>query len=566
MDFRQSSSSAHQVLFGRSRILNARDTYRRIDVDYDRGDPREGVDEATTTDAAGCRSPSNRPAPGSLADFFFGFMYEEDLGTEDDELYTRSTIDASTPLWRNSLHMALSMNLTLLAASTATAVTLVAAIGNDGSMAIKLQNDVEDPTNSNDANAFAARATSAAVLGTALGKLTMGPVPDVLGARRTSLGYSLALSIALILLALAPSQSVAIYCQFGVEFLYAIQWPCTIVVLATHYRGNQTGGYEGGIFVTSLASRLGSLMGIPVSSWLLRRGVHWRILACSAAWLAAVASSVTFFFVTDSIEAQDDPQNPVDPNILSTWFPDQYRRRKRWTISKALRLALFIFSTNVLPSVQHILGSGTFWIVAMAHTGSSMVRTSERVLGTYFSVTSDGALTSDRAASLAVWHSVGTVAGLLIAGQAFAGKQERTRKWMVSRLYLLAIAACYVLALTAIPAIHHEAPEFFTLIQVMAVAACGFGIAVQFYHIPSLVGATFGCDKGLFSAYTDGVAYGLASFVWKFVGNAVGSSGWAYGWAAVALLLILSAILMVEFMEHYFRARHGGTYETIILA
>ena len=39
--------------------------------------------------------------------------------------------------------------------------------------------------------------------------------------------------------------------------------------------------------------------------------------------------------------------------------------------------------------------------------------------------------------------------------------------------------------------------------------------------------------------------------------------------AAVALLLILSALLMVEFMEHYFcrnRTSHGGTYETILLA
>jgi hypothetical protein len=94
----------------------------------------------------------------------------------------------------------------------------------------------------------------------------------------------------------------------------------------------------------------------------------------------------------------------------------------------------------------------------------------------------------------------------------------------------------------------------------------------RFYHIPGLVGATFGCDKGLFSSFTDGVAYGIASFVWRIVGNAVqnggaNGGGWAYGWAAVALLVILTGILMVEFMEHYFcRPRHVGTYETIIFA
>jgi hypothetical protein len=53
-----------------------------------------------------------------------------------------------------------------------------------------------------------------------------------------------------------------------------------------------------------------------------------------------------------------------------------------------------------------------------------------------------------------------------------------------------------------------NAPSLVTTFQIMAVVAAGFGIAVQFYHVPSLVGATFGADKGLFSAYTDGVAYG----------------------------------------------------------
>jgi hypothetical protein len=51
-------------------------------------------------------------------------------------------------------------------------------------------------------------------------------------------------------------------------------------------------------------------------------------------------------------------------------------------------------------------------------------------------------------------------------------------------------------------------------------------------------------------------------------GNADGG-GWAYGWAAVALMVVLCAILMVEFMEHFFVRTSGhyhGTYETIIFA
>jgi hypothetical protein len=108
----------------------------------------------------------------------------------------------------------------------------------------------------------------------------------------------------------------------------------------------------------------------------------------------------------------------------------------------------------------------------------------------------------------------------------------------------------------------------------------------------------------------DGVAYGLSSVVWHIVGASVASRdddsdhttsheyswvigtsttshvysghvnthnnnhsshmGWAYGWSAVALMVIVSAVTMVEFMEHYYvrksSGRYGGTYETILLA
>jgi len=141
-----------------------------------------------------------------------------------------------------------------------------------------------------------------------------------------------------------------------------------------------------------------------------------------------------------------------------------------------------------------------------------MVRTSERVLGTYLYETSNNSLSENRAAGLSVFLSVGTVAGLVVAGSIFASRQDRERKWMISRLYILTIVSCYVLAFLAIPSVRNfvKAPELVSTFQVIAIAFSGFGIAVQFYHIPSLVGATFGCDKGLFSSYTDGVAYGLS--------------------------------------------------------
>jgi glucan phosphoethanolaminetransferase (alkaline phosphatase superfamily) len=206
-----------------------------------------------------------------------------------------------------------------------------------------------------------------------------------------------------------------------------------------------------------------------------------------------------------------------------------------------------------------------------------MVRTSERILGTYFHDTSLGYLSEGKAGGLVVFSSFGTILGLAIVGSMFTSRKERQRKWLVSRLYMITIAACYCLAILAIPWLRYtiDAPGLVLFFQIAASFVMSFGIAVMFYHIPGLVGSAFGKHKGLFSAYTDGVAYGISSIVWRVVASAVENGnpqggGWAYGWAAVALLIVLSGILMVEFMEHYFvrasGSRHHGSYETIIFA
>lgn len=187
-----------------------------------------------------------------------------------------------------------------------------------------------------------------------------------------------------------------------------------------------------------------------------------------------------------------------------------------------------------------------------------------------------GNLTEESAGGLVVYSILGTVFGLVVAGNMFAARKERQRKWLVSRLYMITIGSCYFLALLAVPRLRRaiDAPDLVLFFQVAASFVMSFGISVMYYHIPGIVGSAFGNNKGLFAAYTDGIAYGIASVLWKFVATAVANGnedggGWAYGWAAVALLIVLCAVLMVEFFEHYFvraSGRNYGTYETILLA
>ena len=483
---------------------------------------------------------------------------------------------------------------------------------------------------------FVQQMVSISLCGTAIGKFCNGPVVDIYGARRTSILYTFIMCTVLLVLAMISTTSMIVspFYMIGtlifiLEFVSSVQWPCTIVILATHFRNTaattedgevdddddednenmdvamasstntapnissmkhrSTGSwYESGIFITSLSSRIGSMMGILFASYCLSYQIHWRTIVYMATYLTAIAVSILYLYVRDSPPCANAPQNPMDPNLYRKWFPEQLLHNRRWSMNRLLRLLMFIVQTNVLPSVRHILGSSTFWIVTLAHTGTSMVRTSQRLLGSYFLMTSDGTLSYEQAVSYSIWYSTGTVLGLFIAGTIFTKgcRNDRQRKYMILRLYVVTILSCYVLAIMAIPGVRNmiQAPELIRIIQTMAVTTIGFGVAVQLYHIPSLVGATFGCDKGLFVSYNDGVAYVFVALAWRYVGRAMqvddtyyspsgggGGGGWAYGWAAVALLLIVSTFLMVEFMEHYFcrpkyGTRGGGSYETIIFS
>lgn len=495
----------------------------------------------STQDANDGTTAVGRPRKGSLADFLFGFMYEEDETLEDS--YYRSTVEPSTRIW-NPLNLALFLSCFLNQAASAVPVALVTVL-----------TERFHPLP-------ASRIATAAALGSASGKLLNGPVGDLAGARRTSVLYSVALSFALLGLAGAVTPSQVVLACFLTEFVASVQWPTVIVTLAAHHRGDTTGKYEAGIWVTSLGSRLGSLSSVLVSCTLLRWQWHWRFLALLVgSWTALMASSITYLYVTDTPDHKHAPQHPIDITQFEKWFPPNSKRSK---LSQCMGMIKYIcVDTHILPSVRYIVSRPTFWIVAVAHVGACMVRTSERLLGSYFLETRSVDDPS-RASIFAVALSTGMVAGLTIAGNAFATSAERPRKWLVSRLYLLTIISCYALAFWSLPWVERAIPaDVRSIFQCMAAACAGFGIAVPYYHIPSLVGATFP-HKALYVAYTDALGLVTATTIWHSI--LPGPNSWPYAWAGVALVVVIAGLFMVEFMEHSFcRPKHGGTFEQTIL-
>ncbi|KAL7545998.1 hypothetical protein ACHAWF_009341 [Thalassiosira exigua] len=442
---------------------------------------------------------------------------------------------------------------------------------------------------------FASHLTSVVTLVTAFGNFINGSLVDIAGARRLMIIYGTCTCFALIGLSYSTTQNWAIGCCAAVEFFSSINWPAGIVILGAHYmHGDDSNGkFERGIYVMSLASRCGSFLAIPLSSLLIKwTYLTWRGIAVIAACAALGGVAVFFFYLTDSPGKVHDPQNPLraqqnkDSGSAHHPYHPSYHS---WStpqpsmFQRSIDFCTAVFHT-VLPSIRAILFSRVFWAVAAAHAGASMVKSSERILGTYFIDTSFGNVSESKAGAMTVFLSLGMLGGLLVGGKAFAkaADSEQRRqirpqddtpdrtvplidaaqlgtKNMIAFFYCLSICMCYMLSFLAMPFVRRalHLPALVLILQVFATLGLGFGVAIQYYHIPAIVGATYGKHQGLYTAYTSGVAAVVSSFVWRIVGGAVEEGnpeggGWAYGWAAVALLLVFCGTLMVKIIELYF--------------
>eukprot|EP00557_Chaetoceros_sp_GSL56_P000789 CAMPEP_0176498812 /NCGR_PEP_ID=MMETSP0200_2-20121128/12553_1 /TAXON_ID=947934 /ORGANISM="Chaetoceros sp., Strain GSL56" /LENGTH=1286 /DNA_ID=CAMNT_0017897109 /DNA_START=159 /DNA_END=4019 /DNA_ORIENTATION=- len=509
----------------------------------------------------------------------------------------------------NLLNLALFVSYGFTSAASSIPITLIPTIAMDLLSNAK-ENEMEGDRSylEESPTIFASTVATYAVLGTALGKFLNGPMGDVFGARRVACMYALMLSFSLLILSFGRSGVGVISCCVAVEFFQSVQWPCIAVVLAAHYnsdikniasshengksssdesKSRDSGGYERGIFIASLGSRCGSLLASLSTTLLLRFHQNsWRMVARLAAMSSFTGCLVFFMFVTDSPYKLHDPQNPIKETFRQrtniTSVHQSFGRRRHLTVSQIIDVMLFylqviahVFMQNIVPSLRSVLSNGTFWFVALAHSGGVMVCTSVRILGTYFHDTSNGVVSENEAGAVTMFLSVGILFGLAIGGNAFANLSSNAfaRKKMISNLYILAVIMCYLLAFLAIPIVR-KALRSSTVVAILQAASSfcmGASVAVQVYCIPAIVGCKFGANKGLYTSYTDGVASIVSSWVWRIVGGAVQEgnpqgAGWAYGWAAVALLVILAGAVMVQFVDYYFcrggwraEIRYAGT-------
>jgi MFS family permease len=494
-------------------------------------------------------------SPNSIQQIFFGFLLED----ENDQEMMIHQIDTKRDSTMN-IKFALSLSLLLTTLASTIPSTLLSKITKD----MQIKNGTEDLINT---TLHASKAATFSVIGMAFGKFMNGPLPDMLGARRVSMICSVLLSLALLFLSICWDQASILWACFLVDFFQSVQWPVVIIILASHSQGSD---FESGIYFASLASRLGSLLSIPLSVSLINH-CNWRWISLMASISALLSLVITYSWIKDTPSQWHRPQNPIAQILeheesMSGQFSDFSIIRK---LCSCVKTYAFILKLSISQSLQHVLGCSLFWIAAVAHSGDAMIGTSQRILGIYYFESSRGHLSESFTRSLPVVLSMGTILGLAFAGNNFKSSPTSDRKKIIGRLYLLCICSCYSLAILSLSVIHRliDEAELILAFQLISTFFMGFGIAVQ-SMIPGIIGGRFGRYKGLFSAYTDGVAFGLSSLVWRVVSNSVRgteSDGWAYGWATIALLIIICAAIILEFFDKVFNSgiNHKKDYETI---
>ncbi|GMI28988.1 hypothetical protein TeGR_g6825 [Tetraparma gracilis] len=336
-------------------------------------------------------------------------------------------------------------------------------------------------------DAFAANVASLATCGTAAGKVLMGFACDAFGARRTMMLCFLLMGGSLLLLSAATDLATVGAAQALLEFFNSVMWPCMAIVLATHY-GHDQARLDGGIFVLGMSSRFGALLSMPTWGALVSF-LGWRAVALVGSAVAGAGFLLVALFVSDTPTKRDEPQGA--------------------------KLSL----AGVSQSLKNLAASRLFLLVACAQAGNAMVRTSERVLGTFFSETGD--VSDATGGSLTTFLSGGLLFGVLVFGNAFVKASNARKKSLVLVLYSLSFLSLAGLAVISLPAVYTRTGGATIFVEVGLSFFMAAFVGIQYYQIPPTISSTFGADKGLCASYIDGVGYVFSSVAWAGLAKVV---------------------------------------------
>ena len=236
--------------------------------------------------------------------------------------------------------------------------------------------------------AFVGQIVSISVLGAGVGKLFNGFICKAIGGRVSGSIYMFGLAaFSLLLSTTSLYHSIAIA---GMEFCASIMWTAVSVLMANKFENDpDPKKFTAAITSLSLASTSGTLIAKTFGGALLSM-FHWRQVCFFATFAALLGSAVLFFSVNDTDSSGSQTKGGSKTRLK---IANNGGRRKNiqssnsMVISKAGSKEMNDSNENglagIISSISTVMANPLFWMVGFSHFCSFIVRSSDKVLGTF---------------------------------------------------------------------------------------------------------------------------------------------------------------------------------------
>jgi len=372
------------------------------------------------------------------------------------------------------------------------------------------------------ASGFIAAAASISSLGGGFGKVVNGFVCQAVGARRSASFYLFAMGIVAFLFSMNTSMYAVGFLCAGFEFCASMQWTAHSVLLVNHYETSPV-RFAAGMTTLSMASTVGIIMAKVGGATFLQYIPSWRTLARIGAGVA----------VTGGLLAQG----------LVSEFPEAPKSRSAGASSTPTPLAKprkSLKPSDIMKSLRIVTGSKMFWLAGLSHAATSLARTSDKILGSFFQDTTG--LSTNLCGALTAFVTLGFLSGLG-KGRAFHQLKDTVSKSrMLKRSYALSVMATLGMALCANQWLTGMLIPSKTVLAIVAAsfsAVMASSLSIQYFQIPTLVATTFGENKAVCLSFLDGLAFFLSAPILATTGQVVARLG-DHGWS-VALTMLAAA-------------------------
>jgi hypothetical protein len=372
-----------------------------------------------------------------------------------------------------------------------------------------------------------------------------GFVCQRIGGRQSASLYLLGMGMFSLLLSINTSAACVGWILAGLEFCASMQWTAHSILLLNHYEHRPI-RFAAGMTTLSMASTSGIILAKVGGPALLHIVPSWRALCRMGAGVAVVGGLLAQRLITEWPEEASQSQSNSDT------APSTSSQRGSSMKSSSSTSKSQASKGDLMQTFRHVLGSRLFWQAGVAHAFTSMARTSEKVLGSFFQDTT--ALSGSLCGGLTAFLTLGFLHGVT-KGKAFHALEDASSKSrMLRRAYTRAVLSAIGLALCANSWLTNLLiPSKMVLAGIAGLlsATMASNVSIQYYQIPTIVSNTFGKNKAVCLSLLDALAFFLSAPFLAATGQIVGRLG-DYGWSTaltmLASLFVLGGFLCVDIL------------------